>query len=226
MKTCFFVGFIFLSFITTAQNIKVNKESIQIKGEAAEGFEIELDGTLHDVEAQFLKFLKPVGKPKKTTEGYVITPSVIGEKNYASPIYAVVRDKGSGSAWIGVLPSEWPSTVEDVKKDVEKLVHDFGASFYRDKVQQQIDESNRALQAVQKQQQRLVGQNKDLGNKLEQNKQEKLKLDKQIENNSLEFESLTKKIEKNKKDQDSVANAGEQIKRVIEMQKLKQSNIN
>ncbi|MBT1706483.1 hypothetical protein KK060_24630 [Fulvivirgaceae bacterium PWU20] len=55
-----------------------------------------------------------------------------------------------------------PSTIEDVIKDVEKLVHDFGVSFYRDKVQQQIDESNRALQAVEKQQLRLVGQNKDL----------------------------------------------------------------
>ncbi|WP_254157854.1 hypothetical protein [Chryseosolibacter indicus] len=59
-------------------------------------------------------------------------------------------------------PSELPSTIEDVIKDVEKLVHDFGVSFYRDKVQQQIDESNRALQAVEKQQLRLVGQNKDL----------------------------------------------------------------
>lgn len=197
-----------------------------MKNEVAEGYEVQLDGAVSDVESQLLKFLKPVGKPKKTPEGFVISAPLVNGKNYASPIYAVVRDKGNGSAWIGVKSEEWPANVDEVKADLEKLVYDFGVSFNRDKVQQQIDESNRALLAVEKQQQRLINQNKDLDLRVEQNKQEKLKLERSLENNKIELESLIKRIEKNKKDQDSVAFAGEQIKKVIDMHKQRQSNIN
>jgi hypothetical protein len=151
---------------------------------------------------------------------------LINGKNYTSPVYAVVRDKGKGNAWLGIRASEWPGNTDDLNKDVEKIVYDFGVNFYREKIQKQIDESNTALQAVEKQQQKLLGQNKDLGTRLENNKSEKIQLEKSLENNKMEFEALNRKIEQNKKNQDSVAVAGEQIKKVIEMQKEKQRSVN
>jgi hypothetical protein len=219
-------GFILLSITTFAQSIKVTKENIQLKGESAEGFEIQLDGTFNEVESQFLKYLKPMGKAKKGDDSYSISLPLINGKNYTSPLHIVVRDKGKGTAWLGIRPTEWPSNTDQVKADLEKIVYDFGVNFYRDRVQVQIDESNRALQAVERQQQRLLNQNKDLGTKLENNKTQKIQLEKSLENNKLEFEALNVKIAQNKKDQDSVAFAGEQIKKVIEMQKDKQRSIN
>jgi hypothetical protein len=226
MKKSLLFGFILLSITTFAQSIKVTKENIQLKGESAEGFEIQLDGTFNEVESQFLKYLKPMGKTKKGDDSYSISLPLINGKNYTSPLHIVVRDKGKGTAWLGIRPSEWPSNTDQVKADLEKIVYDFGVNFYRDRVQVQIDESNRALQAVERQQQRLLNQNKDLGTKLENNKTQKIQLEKSLENNKLEFEALNVKIAQNKKDQDSVAFAGEQIKKVIEMQKDKQRAIN
>ena len=84
----------------------------------------------------------------------------------------------------------------------------------------------RALQAVERQQQRLTNQEKDFTNRLTDNKNEKIQLEKSFENNKLQFESLTKKLAQNKKDQDSIAMATEQIKKVIEMQKQKQASVN
>jgi hypothetical protein len=223
--------FLFLTFFTTltcanAQAIKVSNETVRLKGESAEGSEIQLEGTYEQVESSLLKYLKPVGKTKKADEGFVIALPTINGKSYTTPVYAIVRDKGKGAAWIGILPSEWPGNTEEVKKDIEKIVYDFGVNFYKDKIQLQIDESTRALQAVERQQQRLVNQSKDLDSKLDNNKKEKIQLEKSLENNKVDFESLNKKIAQNKLDQDSVAIAGEQIKKVIQMHKDKQARVN
>lgn len=218
-----------LSFFAVAcfsQTVKVTKENIQLKGESAEGFEILLDGTSEEVQSQLNKYLKPVGKIKKGEDADIISLPLINGKNYTSPLYVVVRDKGKGAAWLGIRASDWPSYKDEVTRDMEKLLYDFAVLFYRDKIQLQIDESMRAMQAVERQQQRLLNQNKDFTTRLGDNKNEKIQLEKSLENNKIQFEALTKKLAQNKKEQDSVSMAGEQIKKVIEMQKEKQRKVN
>jgi hypothetical protein len=226
MKNILLFTFSFVTVIAFGQTVKVNPEIVVIKGENAEGFEVQLDGSVNDVESQLLKFLKPVGKSKAVENVYAYSLPLVNGKNYTSPLYVIARDKGKGAAWIGIRPSEWPSNIDDIKKEVEKLVYDFGVTFYKNKIQLQIDESNQALQAVERQQQRLLNQNKDLSNKLENNKSEKIQLEKSLADNKVQFEALNSKITQNKKDQDSIAVASEQIKKVIEMQKEKQRNVN
>ena len=116
--------------------------------------------------------------------------------------------------------------MDKLNKELEKLMKDFGIKFYRDQIQVQIDESLRATQAVEKQQQRLLNENKSLSAKLEDNKREKVQLEKSIENNKVETVTLIKKLEQNKKTQDSVAVADEQIKKVVEMHKERQRKVN
>ncbi|MFZ6010172.1 MAG: hypothetical protein ACOYXT_07455 [Bacteroidota bacterium] len=217
---------VLLSLAAGAQTVKVQKETARVKGENADGYEVELEGAKDEVEASLTKYLKQAGKGKQNDDIIVISMPVIGGRSYTSPLYATTKDKGKTSiAWIGIKASEWTSA-DEVKKDIEKMVRDFGVNFCRDRIQGQIDESNRALQAVEKQQQRLLNQNKDLTFKLDDNRREKVQLEKSLENNKLELEALTKKLEKNKKDQDSVALAGEQIKKVVEMHKERQRKVN
>jgi hypothetical protein len=71
-----------------------------------------------------------------------------------------------------------------------------------------------------------VNEKKTLLTKVEDNKLEKIQLEKALANNKLENELLLKKIEKNKLDQDSVALAGEQIKKVTELHKERQRKVN
>jgi hypothetical protein len=226
--SCLTVCFVFclIGIKSFAQTVKVTTENIQIKGEAAEGYEVILDGTAKEVEDQLLKFLKPVGKNKRIESAYAYSLPMINGKNYTSPLYAMVRDKGKGAAWLGIRPSEWPKNIDSLRAEIEKLAYDFGVGYYKDKIQVQIDESTRALQTVERQQQKLQNQNKDLNSKLENNKTEKIQLEKALVDNKLEFDALNIKITQNKKDQDSVAVAGEQIKKVIEMQKEKQRKVN
>lgn len=220
---------VFLSALTlSAQSVKVKKESARIKGETIEGFGIDLEGSFSDVNASFIKYIKALGKVKQNSDYSALTESSLNGKNSDLPILAITKDNAKNAqAWLGVKTNEWPATdLDAVNKQLEKALYDFGVQYYRDKVQTQIDETNRALQAVEKQQQKFTTQNRDLNTNLEDNKREKIQIEKSLEKNKLEYETLLKKIEKNKKDQDSVGLAGEQIKKVIEAQKIKQSKIN
>lgn len=227
-KFALLLTIILISTNLVAQTVKVKKESARIKGENIEGFEIELEGAYADVNASFVKYVKALGKVKQSGDEITINEPTLNSTNYSVPVFATTKEKGKNtSVWIGIKSSEWPTDhVDKVNKEVEKQLYDFGVKFYRDKIQVQVDETLRASQAVEKQQQRLINQNKELNTKLEDNKREKIQLEKSIANNSLEYETLLKKIEKNKHDQDSVAIAGGQIKKATEMHKVRQSKVN
>lgn len=225
----FFILFIplIISAYAGAQTVKVKKEKSTVKGESMEGYSVELQGTGAEVSASFAKYLKTIGKTKQGEFFTVSEPNING-LTYTQPIYGTANENGkSATAWLGVNPSALGKEDADkLDKELEKLMKEFGIKFYRDKIQVQIDESMRATQAVEKQKQRLLNENKSLSAKLEDNKREKIQLEKSIVDNKAEQENLLKRIEQNKKAQDSVAVAAEQIKKVVELHKDKQRKVN
>ncbi len=207
-----------------AQTVTVKKSKATVKGESMEGYSVNLDGTLQDVSVAFFRFLKTMGKAKQA-EYITLNEASINGVSYAQPLYGVTtQDGGMASAWIGTSSSA--GNTEDQMKELEKVMKDFGVKFYRDKIQQQIDESEKARQTVEKQQQRLVNENKALKNKLESNKRQKANLEKAIQDNEAEYITLLKRIDDNNKAQDSVAVAAEQIRKVVDAHTEKQKNVN
>jgi len=216
-----------ISLCAVAQSIKVKKETSRIKGETTEGYGVELDGTVEEVTASMLKYFKSIGKVKQADGVIMLTESLSVGSNTKYPVYGVVKEKGTtAEAWIGILPKEWPADQgSKLDKELEKMLHELGVKHYKDKIQVDIDKSNDALVAVEKQQQKLVTENKNLNLKLENNKKEKLRLDKALEENALDNENILKSIDRNKFKQDSIAVAGTQIKKVLEQQKEKQGKV-
>ncbi len=218
-----------LAISLPAQSIKVKKEKARVKGENVEGFEVELPGSYGAIHSDFTKFLKTFGKTRGS-DPINVTGVTLGTGTTTSTVYGVVKEKEKdkfSQAWLGIRKEEWPEGDYDKgMKELEKMIYDFGKQYHQEKVQDEIDESITALNAVEKQQQRLVNENKNLTMKLEDNKREKLQLEKALENNKVEYESLLLKIDNNKNAQDSVAQAGVQIKKVIESQKQKKKKVN
>jgi hypothetical protein len=225
----FFILFVplFISAYAEAQTVKVKKEKSTVKGESMDGYSVELQGTGAEVNASFGKYLKTIGKIKQGDFFTVTEPNING-LSYTQPLYGTANENGkSATAWLGLNQSSMAKEdAEKLDKELERLMKEFGIKFYRDKIQVQIDESTRATQAVEKQKQRLLNENKSLSAKLEDNKREKIQLEKSIVDNKVEHETLLKRIEQNKKAQDSVAIAAEQIKKVVEMHKEKQRKVN
>lgn len=218
-----------VTFHAYAQKVTVNKKSEKIKSESAEGYSTALEGKKEDVAAAFGRFLKNLGKIKSGNDYQFVEGPALGGTVYSTGIvYAQTEgNEEKTSVWLGINAAEW--TVNDitlVENQLEKLVYQFGIKFYRDKIQAQIDEGVQAANAVVRQQQRLTNQNKDLTIKLSNNAQQKIQLEKSLEANKLENLVLLQKIENNKKSQDSVRQAGEQIKKVIEMHKERQRKVN
>lgn len=222
------LSFAALSFtLASAQTVTVKKENARIKNDYADGFQIDIAASYEDVEAALSKEIKTLGKSKENENYRVVSEPTVKGITYTQPIYAMTKQVGNiVSAWIGIKKDDWKEKeADEVNRELENMIHNFGVNFYRERIQKQIDESVRAQQAVDKQQQRLLNQNKDLNSKVESNKKEKIRLEQSLVDNKLEMESLIKKLEKNKKDQDSVAIATEQIKKMVEVHREKQRQV-
>ena len=218
-----------ISIATIAQTVTSKKQSEKVKNESADGASVELDGKQADVNAQWSKFLKDLGKVKLfSSDTTVITEPVFNGTIYKGTLYAYSFEDGNKTrVWLGYLSKEWEEKDLDfISKQTDRLVYQFGVQFYRAQVQKQIDETNDATTAVEKQKLRLVNQNKDLTIQLANNEQEKIQLEKSLQANQLEHEALKIRIEKNKKAQDSLTNASLQIKKVGETHKEKLRKIN
>lgn len=211
--------------LTWAQTVNVVRSDQRIRNESAEGYSVEIEAKKEEVDIAWLKFLRELGKSRQTPNPQVITSPTIGGALYEEGIlYATsVEKNGNTSIWLGLKPVEWTvNDIEIVYRELEKVVHQFGINFYKNKIQAQIDEAQRAMDAVQRQQQRLTNQSRDLSIRLGNNEQEKASLEKSLEANTFENAVLIQRLENNKVSQDSVAMASEQIKKVIELHKEEQ----
>lgn len=229
MKPTLYFVLIFFFLTSYGQKVTVTKDSRQIKGSAAPGYATELNGSSDAVGQALNKFLKDYGKTRSSAGLITITSPVLGGTTYEkNSAYAVVKgDAMKATAWIGLIPSEWPENDAEVLVDrIKDMVYQFGVKFYRDQIQQEIDQTQQAVDATDRKLQRLMGQNKDLNTKLLSNEQEKIRLEKAIEDNKNEHVILLQKIEANKTSQDSVTNAGVQIRKVLDAQKERQQKVN
>ena len=212
-----------------AQKVTVTRKSEKIRDASGEGYGVELEGKKDAVAASWGRFIKDLGKVKAGSDFQFIEGPAMGGTVYSTGVlYATSKgNEEKATVWMGILATEWKvNDITLVDTQIEKLVYQFGVKFYRDKIQAQIDEGQQALDAVVRQQQRLVGQNKDLNTKIRNNDEEKTRLEKAIESNKLEKLVFQQKLVNNVKAQDSVKLAGEQIKSVIERYKEKQRKVN
>jgi hypothetical protein len=216
-----FYTLVILSFCITslAQSIEVKKTGEKVKGDKVEGFSVELEGKFSDVNSQWSKFLKDIGRVKLfSSDPTVVTEPVFNGTVYPKGVmYAYIFENGTTArVWLGIQPKEWEEKdVEFANKQLEKLAYQFGLQFSRSKVQIDIDQAREAAAAVEKQRQRLIGQNKDMTIQLANNEQEKIHLSKSVDANNLEHEALLIKLDRNKKAQDSLTHVNEQIKKVM-----------
>jgi hypothetical protein len=212
-----------------AQTVTVQKQTAKIKSEQANGFALSLEGKKEAVSSAWSKFLKDIGKVKTINEYQTVTEPVVGAIVYNTGVlYATLQSNETKSnVWIGLIDAEWQvNDIEIVNKELEKMVYSFGVKFYRDQIQLQIDEAQKAVEAVERKAQRLQVENKNLNNRLANNEQQKVQLEKALKENELEHLVLQQKIVNNKNSQDSVAAATIQIRKALEIQKDRQRKVN
>ena len=229
MKAIFSILLILSLQLSYSQKVVTTKDSRQVKVTSASGFAAELTGENEVVGQAFNKFIKDFGKTRSAAGLTTINSPILGGTTYEkNSTYAIVKgDALKTTVWIGLIPAEWPEAdVEALTGTIKDLVYQFGVKFYRDQIQKEIDQTQQALDATDRKLQRLMTQNKDLNTRLVNNEQEKIKIEKSLEDNITEHVILLQKIDANKLSQDSVTNAGLQIRKVLDAQKERQQKVN
>ncbi|MCZ8217309.1 MAG: hypothetical protein O9262_13775 [Cyclobacteriaceae bacterium] len=227
MKKFVLLPFLLISFISFSQTVVVKKEKQKIKNDNIYSFATTLDANAEEVNGALLKFLKGYGKPKQQEEAIVLAECIVNGQAYSRPLYGGSRQTGTGSqAWIGVNLKEWATDSTMVVSRLEAMVKEFGVNFYRDKIQVQIDEAQRAVDIVSKQQQRTLNEQQSIQQKIENNKKEYQQLLKDIKKNRADSAALVIRMNLNKAGNDSLRVVSEKVKQALIFQKERQGKVN
>lgn len=219
--------FVFLSGFS--QKVTVSKDTRSLKGGEATGYSADIKGASTDVLQAFNRFVKDFGKIRTSSGIITVSAPVLGGNIYdKNSAYAIVKgDAINSTVWMGIIKNEWPESDTDaLSEQIKDIIYRFGITYYRNLIQQEIDQTQQALDATDRRLQKLIAQNKDFNTKLIANEEEKIRLEKAIAENKNENLILNQKIQGNKVSQDSVTNAAVQIKKVLDAQKERQQKVN
>lgn len=227
MKKFVLLPFLLISVLSLGQTVIVKKEKQKIKNDNIYSFATTLDANTEEVNGALLKFLKGYGKPKQQEEAIVLAECIVSGQAYAKPLYGGTRQAGKVShAWIGVNLKEWATDSTMIVSRLEAMVKEFGVNFYRDKIQAQIDEAQRAVDIVSKQQQRTLNEQQSIQQKIENNKKEYQQLLKDIRKNRADSVALVIRMNQNKAGTDSLRVVSEKVKQALVFQKERQGKVN
>jgi hypothetical protein len=225
-----FTFFLVLYFFTfsSAQKIKVSESSETIEKIPRTGQSVIIALDENEVEDLWKKQLKNFGKVESSKGVYsVAIASVPSVSSSPCRITSIVKGSGKGSQvwWTIDLGNSMLTSNSSASKAAEKILHDFAVGCYRDDINNQVKEAEKALAGSVKSQEKEVKEGQDLIRDVEKNKQEKINLEQKIVQNGKDLEQLQKDISQNKTDQGAAAAEVEKMKKAVEVVKQKLNTI-
>lgn len=225
-KSAAFIFALLVINLCMAQKVKVSETSEKIDEIPRTGMStlIELDNK--KVEKAWEKQLKSYGKVTSSKGTYTIpVANVPGVSSQPCIVTSVVKTSGKGTLiwWSIDMGKEHvtSSGSPSAYKAAEKILNDFALQCYRDDVNEQIEEAEKALSSAVKAQEKEVKEGEGLVRDVERNKQEKATLEQKLKQNGEDLIRLQSNIEQNKKDQAAAGQDVEKMKKALEVVKAK-----
>lgn len=221
---------LFVINLATAQKVKVVESSEQLEKISRSGMSTIIELDKKNVEKLWEKQLKTYGKVESSKGVYTIPVAKIPSVS-SSPciVTSVVKSSGKGTQiwWSIDLGTKHvtASTSPSEYRAAEKILYDFAISAYRDDINQQLQEAEKAVASAVKSQEKEVKEGEGLVKDVERNKQDKLNLEQKLKENGEDLIKLQKDIEQNKKDQAAAAQDVEKMKKAMEIVKQKLASI-
>ena len=227
MKKFVIFYFVLSSSLASAQTVLVKQETQKIKGVNLYGFTTNIEAPAPEVSSALVRYLKTYGKPKIQDNQITLSETTLSGQVYTKALFASSEVKGNGTkAWMGINLKEWAADSSVVLSQLEGMVKQFGVNFYRDKIQAQIDEAQKAVDIVDKQQQRTLNEQQNIQQRIESNKREHQQLLKAIQKNRADSAALVIRLQQNKASTDSLKVVSEKVKQALIFQRERQSKVN
>lgn len=222
--------FLFTYTMSFGQKIKVSESEESIEKIPRKGLStiIELDDD--EVEDAWKKQLKTYGKVDNSKGVYTVAIANVPSVS-SSPcrITSIVKSSGKGTqVWYSIdLGSSHVTSSgnSSAYKAAEKILNDFSILCYKDDINSQIKDAEKALANSVKAQEKEVKEGEDLVKDVEKNKQDKINLEQKIKENGEQAIQLQKDIAKNKTDQAAAGQDVEKMKKAVEVVKAKLTTV-
>lgn len=194
---------------------EIKPKTNKIKTKKVEGFELILTEDIDLVADSWTNYLKSLGKYKNWLLHQSISELSI---DFSGEVLYALSDKNSDhiALWLGAQ-----DIAEPTEDDYGSLFLNFEIQLRKDRVQNEIDETQRAVDFVQKRQNKVTREIETLESKKSYNEKELLRLQRLIEENKVEYAVIKTQIENKIAEQDSLVIAVEKAKGVLEVKKEK-----
>ena len=152
-------------------------------------------------------------------EGASISPIA---KNPINIYTSVNKSKGGTQVWWAIdMGSSYLAKGGSGWSAAEKILLDFGREAYREDINKQISEAEKALAKSIKTYEKEVGEGEDLVKDIEKNGKDKIKLEQELVQNGEDLVQLKKDTEQNKKDQENAKKDSEKMKVAVDAVRAK-----
>jgi hypothetical protein len=214
-----YFGVFFLAFSLTsvhAQKIKIQEFSEKIDNISRPGMEVVLELDKKEVEKSWIKYLKNYGKPSSAAGIIVVQAAEMKAiSDYPCRVFSRVdiSHKGSRIWWAIDLGAQFVSKETEAQyKGAEKMLYEFVVSAYREDVNNQIKDAEGALLSATKIQEKEVEEGTDLQEKINDNATEKKELGTKLQVNKEDYARLNREIDNNIAEQKVALQNSENIK--------------
>lgn len=202
--------------VVHAQKIKIQESSETVEGLSRTGMFVLLELDKKEVEKAWIKYLKQYGKPE-TGKGLVLVQAADMKaiSSYPCRVISMVEVAHTGSRvwWAIDMGSKFVTKESEAEyKGAEKMLYEFALNAYRDDVNRQIIDAEGALESATKIHEKEVNEGTSLQEKIDNNKVQKQDLENKLQINKEDYARLNREIDNNFADQKNALLNVENIK--------------
>lgn len=205
--------------------IKVQESKETVASESLQGMYSLIELDKKEIERAWEKKLKEYGKLTKKDNQYIITEAKVPDVCVLCQVYSKVEftQKGTKVWWAFVSNGKNIQRKEDSisYRAAEKLLYEFTFNAYREDINRQIQDAEKALAIAVKTQEKKIREGEKLVEDSLQNRMEKKMLEEKLVKNEQEIIQLRQQIIQNKRDQAAAAEDVEKMKKAVEIVKNK-----
>ena len=192
----------FLAFATinlSAQKVKVQESSESIENVTRQGMFVLLELDKKEVEKAWVKYLKTYGKTSTSTGAILVQAAEMKAIcDYPCRVSSKVEVSALGSkVWwaIDLGPKYVTKESEAEYRGAEKMLYEFAVNAYKDDVNRQIADAEGALEVATKIHEKEVKEGTDLLEKIDNNKIQKTELETKLQTNKEDYARFNREID-------------------------------
>ncbi len=208
------------------KKIEVHDAPMSFDGLSRHGMAVQIDLADKEIIKKWEKRLKEFGKLESGKSGYTVNGANIPGLGKPANIYSIVTSNGTGiKIWWAIDLGSHYVTITHLADHAtcKNVLHDFAVQMYRDDVNRQISDAERALATSTKNQEKTISTGATLSKNIENNAQEKIDLELKLKENAEELVELKKAKEQNVLDQQKAAEEVATMQKALEAVKSKMS---